>query len=123
VKVLYALAGLASEGATLRQQAEGAVNDNPKPAANLLLLLLSDGTRSYPYPADAAAARIHTDWLPPSLTGASSINGSLRNCSAGHAAAIVRALPPAVWDLHAEVLAAAGSARWISVLSNSTGER
>jgi hypothetical protein len=64
VKLLYARTGLASEGATLRQQAERAVNDNPKPAANLLLPLpILPALDPGPYPTDAAAARIYTDWL------------------------------------------------------------
>jgi DNA primase RepB-like protein len=64
VKVLYARAGLASEGATLRQQAERSVNGNPKPEVNLLLPLpILTALDPDPYPTDAVAARIYADWL------------------------------------------------------------
>jgi hypothetical protein len=64
VKVLYARAGLASEGVTLRQQAERSVNGNPKPASNLLLPPpILTALHPDPYPTDEAAARIYADWL------------------------------------------------------------
>jgi hypothetical protein len=92
VKVLYARAGLAREGATLRRQAERSVNGNPQPGANLLpplpILTALDPDPCLP---DPAAARIYADCLRRlggfthafhNLTGASWINGSPRNCSA-----------------------------------------